>query len=241
MIEDQDRLEEAFQQYVELAIRFPANETGQVGVVRLLRKLGDLNGARAALQSLASRPEASSAVAVEMAQIEIESANYEEAEQWFGRADLDRTENRDVLRAAATAFALEEEVTRADRLFARADADYRRVRRIDDLRARLKTDPGDKNADGELERLSLQSRIGRADTGVPQRERAAEDRRPSRAASASDLYALHCSACHGDDGRGDGRAARHLFPRPRDLRTDKSRLPSTINGVPTLEDLEAVI
>ena len=36
-------------------------------------------------------------------------------------------------------------------------------------------------------------------------------------------------------------AARHLFPRPRDFRTDRFRLVSTRNGIPTQDDLEAVI
>ena len=50
------------------------------------------------------------------------------------------------------------------------------------------------------------------------------------------LFALHCSACHGPDGKGNGLAARHMFPRPRDLRWEPSRLVSTQNGAPTLDD-----
>jgi mono/diheme cytochrome c family protein len=63
-----------------------------------------------------------------------------------------------------------------------------------------------------------------------------EQPRPS---AAQELYALHCAACHGASGDGNGRAARHLFPRPRDLRTGKTRLVSTQNGVPGLEDIES--
>jgi mono/diheme cytochrome c family protein len=55
------------------------------------------------------------------------------------------------------------------------------------------------------------------------------------------LYALHCGACHGASGDGNGRAAPHLFPKPLDLRTGKARLVSTVNGVPTLADLESAI
>ncbi|MGH7893278.1 MAG: c-type cytochrome [Candidatus Binatia bacterium] len=34
----------------------------------------------------------------------------------------------------------------------------------------------------------------------------------------SRIYAERCSACHGDDGRGDGPAAAALVPRPRNFR-----------------------
>ena len=241
LLEGQDRLEEALQQYVESATRFPASRTAQLGVARVLRKTGRIDEARAVLESLASRPEASSDVALEMAQVELESGNYRETDRWFKQADLDETEDQDVLYAAATTFALAEEATRAERLFARADADYGRRRRIDDLQVRLTIDPHDRSAGGELERLSRPSSTASANVAVPRTEQAGDDQRRSRATSASDLYALHCSVCHGARGDGNGHAARHLLPRPRDLRTDKSRLVSTLNGVPTLEDLEAVI
>jgi cytochrome c len=55
------------------------------------------------------------------------------------------------------------------------------------------------------------------------------------------LYAVHCSGCHGASGDGNGRGARHLFPKPRDFGTGQFRLVSTVNGFPTLEDLASVI
>ena len=241
LIEEQDRLEEALERYAEAAARSAASEAAHVGMARLLRKLGCLDAARAALEPLASRPEASSAVAVEMGEIELESGDYAEAARWFRHVDLDATADRGLLRAAATLSALEGEVPRADRLFGRADAEYRRVLRIDELRARLKIDPGDRKAHDELQRAFRAPVAARANGTTPRTERPTPDRPADRATSASELYALHCGACHGDDGRGDGRAARHLFPRPRDLRAEKYRLVSAPNGVPTLGDCEAVI
>jgi mono/diheme cytochrome c family protein len=55
------------------------------------------------------------------------------------------------------------------------------------------------------------------------------------------LYTRHCSGCHGPNGDGLGPAARHLFPRPRDLRSEPMRLVSAENGVPTPEDLRSII
>ena len=72
-------------------------------------------------------------------------------------------------------------------------------------------------------------------------ETAAASSASDSAVNAAALYATHCSTCHGPRGDGRGRAARHLFPRPRNLRTDRYRLVSTRNGVPTQHDVEAVL
>ncbi len=55
------------------------------------------------------------------------------------------------------------------------------------------------------------------------------------------LYVAHCGACHGSNGRGDGPAAIALDVRPRDFRSEPNRYVSTMNGVPTQEDLEQTI
>ncbi len=55
------------------------------------------------------------------------------------------------------------------------------------------------------------------------------------------LYAQHCSACHGENGNGEGLAARFLFPKPRDFTAGKFRLVSTDNRIPSDGDLEAVL
>jgi len=58
---------------------------------------------------------------------------------------------------------------------------------------------------------------------------------------ASELYLKNCSACHGPEGFGDGRAAHLLWPRPRDFSQGKLLLVSTDNRVPTDEDLYRTI
>jgi mono/diheme cytochrome c family protein len=55
------------------------------------------------------------------------------------------------------------------------------------------------------------------------------------------LYALHCSPCHGERGRGDGPGARFLDPAPRDLTSGSFRLVSTENRVPSDVDLFEII
>ena len=55
------------------------------------------------------------------------------------------------------------------------------------------------------------------------------------------LFARRCAACHGDDGRGDGRAAYLLYPKPRDFHTGPFRFASTWDGVPTDQDLYRIV
>ncbi|HUT95037.1 MAG TPA: c-type cytochrome [Thermoguttaceae bacterium] len=241
LYENQDRLDRALEQHVALAAHAPQRETAQLGLARVLRKLGRLDEARAVLQSPAARPEPPAGVAVEMGQIELESDNYEEARQWLEQTDLDRAEDDATLSAAASTFALAGQITRAEAYCARIAAAKDRMVRLLDLQSRLAVDPRDRQAAEELGRLSPQSVMMAAGASASGTGQGREDRRRRTATSAPELYELHCAACHGADGNGNGRAARHLFPRPRDLRTGKSRLVSTLNGVPTPGDLEAVI
>ena len=59
--------------------------------------------------------------------------------------------------------------------------------------------------------------------------------------SGKDLYQLSCAVCHGEAGRGDGPGASLNRPRPRDFGTGQFRLVSTLNHMPTREDVFRVI
>jgi mono/diheme cytochrome c family protein len=59
--------------------------------------------------------------------------------------------------------------------------------------------------------------------------------------SGRELYQQHCAGCHGDEGNGQGLAARFLFPKPRDFGRGQFRLVSTKNYVPNREDIRAVL
>jgi mono/diheme cytochrome c family protein len=55
-------------------------------------------------------------------------------------------------------------------------------------------------------------------------------------------YEKNCSQCHGDKGDGNGPAAAHLMPRPRDFTSGKFKIRTTPSGMlPTDDDLRRVI
>ena len=60
--------------------------------------------------------------------------------------------------------------------------------------------------------------------------------------SGKQLYLKYCSQCHGENGDGEGYAAPHLQPRPRNFTTGKFKIRSTPTGaLPTHQDLVNII
>ena len=60
--------------------------------------------------------------------------------------------------------------------------------------------------------------------------------------SGKRLYLKYCSQCHNDNGDGEGYAAPHLRPRPRNFTTGKFKVRTTPNGaLPTHQDLVNII
>ena len=56
-------------------------------------------------------------------------------------------------------------------------------------------------------------------------------------ARGAQLFEAQCVLCHGAAGRGDGPAEELLFPAARDFSEGRFKLASTLNGVPTDQDL----
>jgi mono/diheme cytochrome c family protein len=60
--------------------------------------------------------------------------------------------------------------------------------------------------------------------------------------SGKQLYLRYCAQCHGDKGDGEGYAAPHLQPRPRNFTLGKYKVRTTPNGaLPTHQDLVNII
>jgi mono/diheme cytochrome c family protein len=60
--------------------------------------------------------------------------------------------------------------------------------------------------------------------------------------SGKNLYSKYCSQCHGEKGDGEGYAAPHLHPRPRNFTMGKFKVRTTPTGaLPTHQDLVNII
>ncbi len=233
LFEENNQLQQAFRQYAALAARSPHCQVAALGAARILRKMGHQNRAHAVLEPFALTPELPNKVAEEMGCIAMEQGDLPNAERWFERADMKQTRDPRFLMSALQLMGMQGKAPEAERLYQRLAALGDRVTRARDLRTKLTLDPGDTATAAEIKRLydGLDAQLTSLES--PPIEPSSNEADSSRGRR---LFALHCAACHGHDGAGNGRAARHLFPPPRDLRWEPSRLVSTQNGVPALDD-----
>jgi mono/diheme cytochrome c family protein/thioredoxin-like negative regulator of GroEL len=239
--EEQGRLDQALSAFVGLAAQSTHSELARTGLARVLRKMARTDEAREVVEPLASGPQPSTAVCLEMGRIELESGNSDAADRWFALVDPQQFADKDNVVTAAIAAALAGNATRAVRLFTARDEDTNISIGIRDLQSHLFFNPNDRKAAADLERLKqlVPDRSAFAEQITTELKKGVPPLDP--AVTAADLYARHCSACHGANGDGNGRAAQHLFPKPRDLRTGRYQLVSTDNLVPSEEDIRLVI
>jgi len=233
------QLDQALASYTELADRYPRNERVLVGLASVLRKRGSVQAAQSVLEGPAADSQPSCSVALEMGQIEFELGHYENATLWLKKVATSDIVTIEGLSVSVNALALAGRNPEALRIIGRAEQAAGAIRRMQEVQVLLALDPSNVDLNSEFRRLihTLATELADRhpfDENLP----AIDDLGDS---PSSRLYARHCAHCHGDTGDGKGRAARHIFPRPRDLRDGRMRLVSTQNGVPTLNDLQAVI
>jgi len=238
MFEENNQLDRAFRQYAALGSASAAGEVAALGAARILRKMGHLDRAQAILEPFAQTTETPMDVAVAMGRIAMDRGDFPTAERWFERAGVERTRDPYFLMSAVRLLGMQGKSAEAERLFQRIAAVGNRVTRTGDLRTRLALDPADAAAAAEIKQLIQELDVAMTSPDTLPTESATEDETSS---PARRLFVLHCGACHGPEGDGNGLGTRHLFPRPRDLRWEFSRLVSTENGVPTLNDTLTVL
>jgi len=253
LYEQRSRLDLALAEFIALATRAPECEAATLGLARTLRKLGRFDEARAVLLSADSRGAENPAIHAEIGQLALDAGDYREAETRLQPLVAARDADDEWLEAAACALALRHETSGAEQLFERIESAAWRRSRMHDLRTRLALTPSDAALSAELTRWRSESQATASTATAPSAASAmpaassrdrSSGRKPAqgaRMATVSKLYSRDCSACHGSHGDGDGRAARHLTPRPRDLRRDHYRIVSSRDGVPSIEDVAIVL
>jgi cytochrome c oxidase cbb3-type subunit 2 len=95
---------------------------------------------------------------------------------------------------------------------------------------------GSEGTSPEESNVDLSDRVSRLE------DRLAEQGREDTIRRGQVIYSRVCAACHGRDGAGDGPGARELDPWPRDFKTGKYRVRSTLSGEPPRRaDIEGVV
>jgi mono/diheme cytochrome c family protein len=206
------------------------------GLARQLRKTGRPDLARATLQPFLTAAEHSSTFAVEMACIELDAGDYERATTWLEQASPQDLAEHTTLSAAGIALAMLGDTPRAARAFQWIADEMSAVTLLHDM----ELDPTHEELAREFQQLMSTLSARREQPGLFDAAFAQDDA-SDNVSPGMRLYNTHCEACHGREGRGDGRAARHLHPTPRDLRLDKMRLVSGDSGIPTRNDVANVI
>ncbi len=238
--QDASQFDQALALYKRLVAINPTNSIVLARLVQLLRKLGHIDLARQVLAPAMKLQNPPLEVTVEAGQLELELADYQAAQDWFQRCPAKEMTNHTILSAAATVLSMLGQIPASQRAYDWMADEVSAVTVMHDLRARLEFDPQDKEAAGEFQQL-LQ-RLASKSGNINPLELATEgDPNEPEQSPGKQLYAQHCLACHGPNGAGDGHAARFVYPRPRNLRTEKMRLVSTRNGVPTRNDIIRVI
>lgn len=250
--------DEAIPHWFYLARRHPNHDEVVQSLVELLQKTGRVDAAAIVSARKTSGQGPSLEEIWRNGLIALQQGDYHEATQQFARCpwgQLDkvaviltdagrlglqgRSDEAQLLvqriTLAATALALGGAPHQADPLFQQFDAFYAWMQRVQHLRALLTVRPDDTSAGDELNRLLSDPPFA---IQTPREEVTPSDGNVvDEHATGRELYLTHCTACHGDQGDGNGRAARHLYPRPPSFRAGKFRFVSTVNQLPTREDL----
>jgi len=235
------RIEAALEIYGPLISAHPENELIAAGYARCLRKSGRLAEAKAILDPLTALPDVSLDVSVERVNIALEQGDYQGARQRLDQVDTSRIVDDDALTMAAITLGMLGETVASDHIIRAGLTRQAAKSLVDDLKSRAAMNPFDGPVAAQLQLAGQQFTALSNQDGFYESALSQAVDPATEGPSARGLYIVHCESCHGTNGSGDGVAARHVFPRPRDLRGEPMRLVSTENGVPSRQDLATVI
>ncbi len=185
-----DEHAEAGQQYAIWMQQLPSDMPARVGFSRSLRRQGQIEQAAQVMSRLRPGDLTQAGVKEELGELAFQTGDFAAAVDHFTAAWNHHPLTPTSMVSLATSLSLLGKHNLSNELFGQWD---QRQRTSDAGPA------GKELADRFLPRLA---RIGQTPVEPP---------------TTSDLFAEHCGNCHGNDGRGNGRAAKHLYPRPTNL------------------------
>ena len=211
------------------------------GFARSLRKAGRLAQAKSVLEPLASQPDVLSMVIVEMATSNWNSATIVQRRTGSIEPQPASLTDEDTLTAAAIALSMLGETIASDGVITWMFDKRGERSLVDDLKTHLAVNPQDATAAAQLQK-SVQQMAAQSSAESPYEaalQQAAAQLQARIAGQAAVSAALQ--RLPRPPGGCGGIRRPHVFPRPRNLRAEPMRLVSTPNGVPTPEDVRAVI
>lgn len=231
----------------EVALEFPYNPQTPIRLARLLRKIGLDDEAAVVLNNIPIDDTNQELLRIELSELAFDQARYQDAQNQLAVMGLKSVDDyRRIIQQAyqfmlkhqpshgdalfqraylgATAFALGGKRFEADEVFQNILGYTARIRRLNDLTNIQSVASGRQGIDKEKAELtSIDSPL--------------HIRVSSFTGDGVKIYLKKCSHCHGENGAGDGRSARHLFPMPRNFGNERFRYISGTNGIATDSDL----
>ncbi len=246
------------------AEHFPQNPAAKLKLASVLRKTGQLDASREIIEGLANAALPADELAREQAAIEFDSGKLAATLTSIAARDSDplstvRRLSDEAFRfnlqgngtlgeelsgqakLAATTMAMQGNNTSASEAFTYILDRVARTRRLIDVRARQMLFP-------EAQQLRDETNMLTSPAFAPEHPTLAQLQGwfPPTPSPAEDLpgferYQELCAACHGDQGLGNGRAARHLKRGARNFQQEPIRIVSSANALASDDDLRRAI
>ncbi len=223
---------------------FPENAWAPIRLSRQLRMAGRADEALQKLDEMSGHPEVTAARRIELSENLFDLGRYQEAQSQLEELKIATSEQaieqamaawqqlsngkpdaNDLLHLAtltALVRAYNDDTTAAHRVFQFVLEVIGRLRRINDVNARIAAVGSNATLEQQIARArELNATVSQGDLATK---------------NVSSLYVARCGHCHGNSGDGLGRAARHLNPVPRAFVTQRTRYVSSFDGA-TDDDL----
>ena len=248
----------------KLADDYEHNPTAAFRLARVLRKLGRIEASAQAFGDVSASTPWRELIHFELSELAFDAGQYAEAKSQLAQVGLQTPQHYRQMLDQAFAMMQGAQAASGEALFQRAHLGATvlayagnqreseivfaelldrvgRLRRMIDLHNRMRTSGESPLVKAELARIASPDSSSSIANQTDDSRAAAEGTGSNGAALGMQIYADKCAQCHGAKGDGRGNAARHLFPRPRDFRSQRFRFVTSSNGLASDVDLANAI